>query len=58
MCPTNVVDIHLEVTDAPVDFAASYVDVALRYGDGGYAFAAADRIMNETVTPLLATPGS
>lgn len=45
-------DIHLEVTDAPVDFGTSHVDVALRYGDGEYAFAAAERIMNETVSPV------
>ncbi|PQZ45665.1 LysR family transcriptional regulator [Ochrobactrum sp. MYb15] len=45
-------DIHLEVTDAPVDFATSHVDVALRYGDGDYTFAASERIMNETVSPV------
>lgn len=45
-------DVHLEVTDAPVDFAASQVDVALRYGNGIYPFAAAERIMNETVSPV------
>jgi LysR family glycine cleavage system transcriptional activator len=39
-------DVHLEVTDAAVDFAASHVDVALRYGDGRYPHAAAERIMN------------
>ena len=36
-------DIHLEVTDAPVDFATSHVDVALRYGDEDYTFAASER---------------
>jgi len=45
-------DIHLEVTDAPVDFAAGHVDVALRYGAGQYPAAAAERIMNETVSPV------
>ncbi|WP_018236739.1 transcriptional regulator GcvA [Ensifer sp. BR816] len=45
-------DVHLEVTDAAVDFAASHVDVALRYGDGRYPHAAAERIMNETVSPV------
>ncbi|MCO5080031.1 MAG: transcriptional regulator GcvA [Rhizobiaceae bacterium] len=45
-------DIHLEVTDAPVDFAAGHVDVALRYGAGQYSAAAAERIMNETVSPV------
>jgi LysR family glycine cleavage system transcriptional activator len=47
-------DIHLEVTDATVDFAASHVDVALRYGTGHYPAAAAERIMNETVSPVCA----
>ena len=47
-------DIHLEVTDAPVDFAASHVDVALRYGAGQYPASAAERIMNETVSPVCA----
>ncbi|WP_064805950.1 MULTISPECIES: transcriptional regulator GcvA [unclassified Rhizobium] len=45
-------DVHLEVTDAAVDFAAGQVDVALRYGDGRYPHAAAERIMNETVSPV------
>lgn len=49
-------DIHLEVADVPVDFAAGHVDVALRYGDGRYPAAAAERIMNETVSPVCA-PG-
>ncbi len=45
-------DVHLEVTDAPVDFAAGHVDVALRYGTGVYPAAMAERIMNETVSPV------
>lgn len=45
-------DVHLEVTDAAVDFATGHVDVALRYGDGRYPHAAAERIMNETVSPV------
>lgn len=45
-------DVHLEVTDAPVDFAAGHADVALRYGAGVYAAAVAERIMNETVSPV------
>lgn len=47
-------DIHLEVTDVPVDFATGHVDVALRYGTGRYPAAAAERIMNETVSPVCA----
>ena len=45
-------DVHLEVTDAAVDFAAGHVDVALRYGDGRYPHGSAERIMNETVSPV------
>lgn len=47
-------DVHLEVTDVPVDFATGHVDVALRYGAGQYPAAAAERIMNETVSPVCA----
>ncbi|MDX8534744.1 transcriptional regulator GcvA [Mesorhizobium sp. VK25A] len=46
--------VHLEVTDAVLDFATGHVDVALRYGNGQYPFAAAERIMNETVSPVCA----
>lgn len=49
-------DIHLQVTDANVDFADTEVDVALRYGTGHYPVATAERIMNETVSPVCA-PG-
>ncbi|WCJ62784.1 transcriptional regulator GcvA [Agrobacterium tumefaciens] len=45
-------DVHLEVTDAAIDFAPGHVDIALRYGDGRYPHAAAERIMNETVSPV------
>lgn len=45
-------DVHLEVTDNPVDFGSGNVDVALRYGNGQYAFASAERIMNEIVSPV------
>ncbi|APG87416.1 glycine cleavage system transcriptional activator (plasmid) [Sinorhizobium americanum CCGM7] len=45
-------DVHLEVTDAPIDFASGHVDVALRYGNGQYPFASAERIMNEIVSPV------
>jgi LysR family glycine cleavage system transcriptional activator len=45
-------DVHLEVTDIEVDFAKGLVDVAVRYGAGHYPYAAAERIMNETVTPV------
>ncbi len=45
-------DVHLEVTDAPVDFSLCQIDVALRYGAGQYPAATAERIMNETVVPV------
>jgi LysR family glycine cleavage system transcriptional activator len=45
-------DVNLEVTDNPVDFGSAKVDVALRYGNGHYPFAAAERIMNEVVSPV------
>lgn len=45
-------DVHLEVTDAQVDFSVGHVDVALRYGTGNYPVATAERIMNETVAPV------
>ncbi|OWJ64641.1 transcriptional regulator GcvA [Inquilinus limosus] len=47
-------DVHLEVTDAEVDFATGHVDVALRYGTGRYPAATGERIMNETVSPVCA----
>ena len=47
-------DVHLDVTDAAVDFTAGQVDVAFRYGPGHYPAAAAERIMNETVSPVCA----
>ncbi len=45
-------DVHLEVTDAQVDFVSGHVDVALRYWNGQYPFASAERIMNEMVSPV------
>lgn len=49
-------DVHLEVTDTLVDFAKGQVDVALRYGNGIYSAATAERIMNESVLPVC-SPG-
>ncbi|HRP78948.1 MAG TPA: transcriptional regulator GcvA [Aquamicrobium sp.] len=45
-------DVQLEVTDNEVDFARDQVDVAMRYGSGSYPRATAERIMNETVSPV------
>lgn len=45
-------DVQLEVTDNEVDFTRGRVDVAVRYGSGRYPNAAAERMMNETITPV------
>ncbi|NEX64818.1 transcriptional regulator GcvA [Noviherbaspirillum galbum] len=45
-------DVHLDVTDTNVDLNNGQVDVAVRYGKGRYPQAQAERIMNETVTPV------
>jgi LysR family transcriptional regulator, glycine cleavage system transcriptional activator len=45
-------DIHLDVTDANVDLNAGRVDAAVRYGSGRYRHALAERILEETVTPV------
>ena len=52
MAEAPELDVHLEVTDATVDFVSGHVDVALRYWNGQYPFASAERIMNETVSPV------
>jgi LysR family glycine cleavage system transcriptional activator len=45
-------DIHLDVTDVNVDLNDGRVDAAVRYGSGRYRHAAAERILEETVTPV------
>ncbi len=45
-------DVQLDVTDNEVDFTKGRVDVAVRYGAGRYPHAAAERMMNETITPV------
>lgn len=45
-------DVQLEVTDNEVDFTRGQVDVAMRYGDGSYPQATAERVMNEAVSPV------
>lgn len=45
-------DIQLEVTDNEVNFAEGRVDVAVCYGKGHYPRAEAERIMDETVSPV------
>jgi len=45
-------DIHLDVTDITVELGSGRVDAALRYGTGQYPQAIAERILEETVTPV------
>lgn len=45
-------DIHLDVTDINVDVNDGQVDAAIRYGVGHYRNVVAERILNETVTPV------
>jgi LysR family glycine cleavage system transcriptional activator len=45
-------DIHLDVTDINVDLADGRIDAAVRYGTGPYLSAVAERILDETVTPV------
>jgi len=47
-------DVHLDVTDAPIDFLAGNIDVVLRYGNGRYENAVAERLMDETISPVCA----
>jgi LysR family glycine cleavage system transcriptional activator len=49
-------DIHLEVTDTLVDLDAGSIDVAILYGMGHYPKAHAERMLEETVTPVC-SPG-
>lgn len=45
-------DLHLEVTDTDVNLDAGLVDVAILYGLGRYPKGHAERILEETVTPV------
>lgn len=45
-------DVHLDVTDMYVDLTNGEVDVAIRYGSGRYPRVLAERILEETVTPV------
>jgi DNA-binding transcriptional LysR family regulator len=46
------IDVHLQTTARIVDFAVEDVDVAVRYGTGGWAGLRCDRIMDDVITPL------
>ncbi|MBP0624133.1 transcriptional regulator GcvA [Cupriavidus consociatus] len=45
-------DVHLDVTDVNVDLNDGQVDAAIRYGNGRYRNVVAERILEETVTPV------
>jgi LysR family transcriptional regulator, glycine cleavage system transcriptional activator len=45
-------DVHLDVTDKYVDLNEGEADVAIRYGSGRYPRVLAERILEETVTPV------
>lgn len=45
-------DIHLDVTDVNVDLNDGQADAAIRYGAGHYPRVRAERILEETVTPV------
>lgn len=45
-------DIHLDVTDINVDLNDGQADAALRYGSGSYPRVLAERMLDETVTPV------
>lgn len=49
-CPQ--LDVHMDVTDLNVDLRAGHVDAAIRYGYGRYPNAMAERILEESVTPV------
>lgn len=45
-------DLHLEVTETLLDLDAGRIDAAILYGMGHYPEARAERILEETVTPV------
>jgi LysR family glycine cleavage system transcriptional activator len=52
MAQMSDVDIRLEVSDVSVDLSDGRVDAALRYGIGTYPGTAAERIFDETMSPV------
>ncbi|MDR5783659.1 LysR substrate-binding domain-containing protein [Caballeronia sp. LZ065] len=45
-------DVHLDVTDVNVDLTNGQIDAAIRYGSRHYPRAVAERILEQTVTPV------
>lgn len=48
------IDIELHIADAVVDFASDDIDVAIRYGPGGWPKVTAIKLTEETIFPVLA----
>jgi len=46
------IDLRIEVSDEPIDFATSDLQVAVRFGDGHYPTLRADRLFEEFVFPV------
>lgn len=49
-CPSF--DVQMDVTDVNVDLRAGHVDAAIRYGFGRYPHVMAERVLEESVTPV------
>jgi LysR family glycine cleavage system transcriptional activator len=49
-------DIHLDITDPDADLSNGQIDAAVRYGHGRYRHLIAERILEETLTPVC-SPG-
>ena len=45
-------DIHLDVNDTTIDLNSGQIDIAILYGKSGYRNVIAERILEETVTPV------
>jgi len=45
-------DVHLDVTDVNINLYEGHADVAIRYGEGTYPHVIAERLLNESVSPV------
>lgn len=48
------IDVELSISDALVDFQRDDIDVAIRYGPGGWPRVTAEKMTGETIFPVLA----
>jgi LysR family transcriptional regulator, glycine cleavage system transcriptional activator len=46
------VDVRIDVSQAPLDFARDDIDIAIRFGDGVYPGMKVDRLFDETIFPV------